>query len=277
MRFGGPVFGWNSPEEWVAAHRAAGYRTAYCPVDEKADDATRRAYVQAAKAADLTIAEVGTWVNAIDSDPVKRRENLAFCKVRLALAEEIGAGCCVNIAGSRGGVWDGPDALNYAPETFDMVVETVREIIDAVGPTRTKYSLETMPWMAPDSPESCLELVRAIDRPAFAIHYDPINLVVSPRLFFHTGAMVRDFIEKVGPYISAVHLKDSVIDSKLTVQIKEVRPGAGGFDVRSFLTCVHTRLDPDMPVLLEHLSEAWEYEQARAYVVGVAEGLGIPL
>jgi sugar phosphate isomerase/epimerase len=277
MRFGGPVFGWSNPEEWVAAHRAKGYRTAYCPVDERADEATIRDYVATARAADIIIAEVGAWVNVLDSDEEKRRQNIEFCKARLQLADQLDARCCVNISGSRGTPWDGPDALNYAPETLDMVVETVREIVDAVRPTRAKYSLETMPWMIPDSTESALEVLKAVDRPSFGIHYDPINLVSSPKLYFQTGAMVEEFVDKVGPHIVSVHLKDSMIDTKLTVQIREVVVGAGGFDLRGFLSCVHRRLDADMPVLLEHLTEPSEYEVARNHVVGVAADIGVPL
>lgn len=277
MRFGGPVWNWRSPDEWIGALQARSYRTGYAPVDEKSDASDRSSYREAAIAANITIAEVGTWVNVLDPDPDKRRFNLDFCKARLALAEDLGARCCVNIAGSRGPVWDGPDARNYAPETMDMIVDTVREIIDSVKPIRTKYSLETMPWMTPDTAESALEVVRAVDRKAFAIHFDPINMIVSPKLFFHSGAMVEDFIERVGPHICAIHLKDSVIDTKLTVHIQEVRPGAGGFDLPALLRSANRLLDPDVPMLLEHLTEPSEYEMAREYVVATAKAVGVPL
>lgn len=61
MRLGGPVFGDGSdPEKWVAVVRQHGYGAAYCPVDNKADEATVRAYAEAAKAANIVIAEVGS-------------------------------------------------------------------------------------------------------------------------------------------------------------------------------------------------------------------------
>jgi hypothetical protein len=37
--------------------------------------------------------------------------------------------------------------------------------IDAVKPRRTFYTLEAMPWIFSDTPDSYLELMRAIDRP----------------------------------------------------------------------------------------------------------------
>jgi hypothetical protein len=57
----------------------------------------------------------------------------------------------VNIAGARGEKWDGPYADNFSQDIFDLIVETVRGIIDAVKPTRTFYTLEPMPYIFPDS------------------------------------------------------------------------------------------------------------------------------
>ena len=43
MRLGGPVFGSaGTPDEWIAAVRAAGYGAAYCPLGPEADDDTTR-------------------------------------------------------------------------------------------------------------------------------------------------------------------------------------------------------------------------------------------
>ncbi len=47
MRLGGPVFGdVSDPEEWIAAHKAAGYRAAFCPVEALGQDETGLACVK---------------------------------------------------------------------------------------------------------------------------------------------------------------------------------------------------------------------------------------
>jgi len=46
------------------------------------------------------IAEVGRWVNLLDPDAGARRKNIATVTEGLALAEAVGARCCVDIAGS---------------------------------------------------------------------------------------------------------------------------------------------------------------------------------
>ena len=277
MRLGGPLpEQYGDPDRWVAALRSLGYAAASCPARPDQDDDVVEAYASAAAAAGIVIAEVGAWSNPLSSDEPTRRAALGKCCEALALAERIAARCCVNIAGSRGSQWDGPDPRNLTDETFEMIVETVQKIIDAVRPTRTCYTLEPMPWVYPDSPDSYLRLIRAVDRKAFAVHLDPANLVASPQLFFRNGELIRECFAKLGPHVRSCHAKDIALSGKLTVHLDEVRPGLGGLDYRTYLRELD-RLDPDTPLLLEHLSGPEEYAQAAGYVRSVAAELGIAL
>jgi sugar phosphate isomerase/epimerase len=257
MRFGAPLYErFDGPDDWAQALKRLGYNAAYCPVGEDASGNELRTYREAADRNDIVIAEVGIWNNML-SGP----EEIETCKRRLALAERIGARCAVNIAGSCGDLWDGPDEANYSSETFERIVVHVREILDDVQPKTASFALETMPWMIPDDADSALELVRAVDRPAFGIHYDPVNMVVSPRHYYACAEHVRDFVAKVGPHIVAVHVKDVLLGMKLTVHLDEVRLGLGGFDVASLIREIQ-KLDPEIPMLLEHLSGEEEYRLA---------------
>jgi sugar phosphate isomerase/epimerase len=275
MRLGGPVFVEDlTPERWIAALQSKGYSAAYCPVTSDADSVTVQAYAQAAESAGIIIAEVGAWSNPLSDDAQTRQEALAKCQAQLALADEIGARCCVNIAGSRGDIWDGPHPDNLTQETFDMIVEVVRGIIDAVQPQRTHYTLEPMPWIYPDSADSYLRLIEAIDRPQFGAHVDPVNVVCSPQRYYKNGALIREWFTKLGPYIQSCHAKDIVLSSKLTVHLDEVRPGLGNLDYRVYLQELN-KLAPDTPLMLEHLSQESDYDLARAYVQDVASDLGL--
>ncbi len=277
MRLGGPVHGrFDSPPEWAAAVRRLGYSAAYCPLNGDEGDAVVEAYAQAAADAGLVIAEIGAWSNPLSPDEATRRAAIAYCQQRLALADRIGARCCVNIAGSRGPKWDGPHPADLTEETFDLIVETVREIIDAVRPTRTFYALEPMPWMYPDSPGSYLRLIHAIDRPQFAVHLDPVNLVSSPQRYYANGALIRECFRQLGPWIKSCHGKDILLRDKLTVHLDEVVPGRGGLDYRTFLQELE-RLDPDLPLMLEHLQTPEEYAEAAAYVRRVAGEVGVTI
>ena len=277
MRLGGPVFGDTStPEAWVTALRAAGYTAASCPLDNAADAAIIRAYAEAAAEADIVIAEVGAWSNPLSSDESERATALTRCKKQLALADAIGARCCVNIAGSRGVQWDGSHPDNLTDATFDLIVQMVQEIIDAVRPDRACYALETMPWMYPNSPDSYLRMIQAIDRPQFAVHLDPVNMISSPERFFSNSDFLRECFAKLGPHIKTCHGKDIALGGRLTVHLDEVRPGLGGLDYHTFLTELD-KLPADTPLLLEHLPSEEEYALAARHVRTVAAKLGVAL
>jgi sugar phosphate isomerase/epimerase len=277
MRLGGPVFDAHpDPGAWIAALRRSDYTAAYCPVASDAAPDVIEAYSAAAAKAGVVIAEVGAWSNPLSPDDRTRRDALSTCQEQLALAEHIGARCCVNISGSRGAKWDGPHPANLTDETFDLIVEVVRGIIDAVKPTRTFYALETMPWMYPDSADSYLRLIAAIDRPQFAVHFDPVNLVCSPQRYFATGALIRDFVAKLGPHIRSCHAKDVLLHDQMTVHLDEVRPGLGNLDYRAYLAELD-RLEPDTPLMMEHLPSAEEYALATAHIRSIAAEVGVTL
>jgi sugar phosphate isomerase/epimerase len=277
MRLGAPLFGDTSdPAKWIAELKREKYRAAFCPLGPEASEEEARDWSAAAAQADVVIAEVGAWSNPIAPDETERRAALEKCRARLALADRIGARCCVNIAGSRGEKWDGPCAADLTDETFEMVVDSVRSIIDAVEPRRTYYTLETMPWMYPDSVESYLRLIAAIDRERFAVHFDPVNLVSSPQLCFRSAGLIRDFAARLGPHIRSCHAKDTRLGEKLTVHLDEVRPGLGTLDYRVLLEAMEA-VDPDMPLMLEHLKGEEEYRLAAEHLRGVAAAAGVAL
>jgi sugar phosphate isomerase/epimerase len=222
----------------------------------------------------VVIAEVGAWSNPLSPDEDERSAALEKCKGSLQLAEEVGARCCVNISGSRGSKWDGPDAEDLTQETFDRIVETVRDIVDAVNPTRSCYALETMPWMYPDSPDAYASLIEAIDRPGFGAHLDPVNLINSPKRYFQNAALIRTCFRKLGPHIRSCHAKDSLLQTSLTVHLDEVRPGSGGLDYGVYLEEL-SKLDADTPLMLEHLDTEAEYTQGADYIRAVANANGI--
>jgi len=278
MRLGGPIFEkYDSPDSWATAVKAAGYRAAYCPVGENSDDSEIKAYEQAAKREDIVIAEVGAWGNnPVSPDEEIRKRSLENLKAKLLLADKIGARCCVNVSGSRGEIWAGHHPKNLTEETFDMIVEYVREIIDDVKPSRTSFALEMMQWMYPDSPESNLRLIQAVDRKQFGVHLDPVNIVCSPQRYYNNGALIRECFEKLSPYIKSCHAKDILLSDESTVHLDEVRPGMGYLDYRTYLKELN-KIDPDTPLMLEHLPNEQEYNEAAKYVRKIANEEGINL
>jgi sugar phosphate isomerase/epimerase len=273
IRLGGPIFvKSDDPVELARAHREQGYTAAYCPPLKAGETQKIRAVREAYARHGVVIAEVGAWCNMVAPEEDKRCKNLAFVAERLALADEVGALCCVDYAGT---VEPGKDwsalAANFSAEAFDLIVQTVRDLLAAVKPTRTKFTLEVMQTCPPDSVDSYLDLVRAIDRPAFGVHLDPANMFYSPRQCFDSGAAIRDAVERLGPWIASCHAKDLTIRQGLAVHIDECIPGTGVLDYRAYASALNA-LGRDVPLMLEHLKGEAEYRQAAEFVRGVMQG-----
>jgi sugar phosphate isomerase/epimerase len=264
----------NDPEEMARAYVAGGYNAAVCPRASLDDPQRIRAIRDAFARHDVMLAEVGVWNNMLDPDPAKRAANLAANVRGLALAEAYGAVCCVNIAGSFNPTkWDGPHPRDLSDEAFELTVQNVRHILDAVKPARAFYTIETMPWAVPDSPESYLRLIEAVDRAMFAVHLDPVNMINCPSRYYDTGAFLRECFRLLGPWIVSCHAKDIVMRPELTVHLEEARPGLGTLDYATYLREI-SRLERDIPVMLEHLPQG-EYPAARDSVVGMAAREGL--
>lgn len=277
MRFGGVIFKkWTSPQGWARAAMDAGYSAVYFPVDYTAEISVVDSYVEAAKEFDLVICEIGVWNNLLVRDPGKREENLNRAIRQLELAEYVGANCCVNIAGSYSEQWDGPHKDNLTERAFEEIVLTTQKVIDAVNPRRTCYSLEPMPWMYPDTADSYLRLIRAIDRRGFGAHLDPVNVISGPQLFYRNGELIQEWFDKLGTNILSCHAKDITLGKNLTVHLDECRPGLGELDYEVYLSCL-SKLDDRVCLMLEHMTEEEDYIQATKYIKGLAQKLGIKI
>ena len=135
LRLGGPIFvESDDPAVLAQAHRALGYRAAYAPAVKLTDKARMESIVKEFADRDVVISEVGAWVNMLDPDPEKRRKNMAYVQERLALADELGALCCVDIAGSYDPkVWCGPNPKNLSEEFIaaPFVEQEVGVVVEA--------------------------------------------------------------------------------------------------------------------------------------------------
>jgi len=276
LRLGGPAFADGSePEALALAHRKLGYRAAYCPKVSLNQPDKIRAYADAFARHDVVIAEVGRWCNLLEPDEEKRRKNLQNVTEGLALADAIGALCCVDIAGSYSTTsWLGPHPDNLSEKFFDAMVENARKIIDAVKPKRAKFAYEAMGWSLPDNPDHYVELIKAVDRPALAVHLDPCNLVNCPQKFYDNTALLNECFDKLGPWIVSCHAKDLTWDVEMNLHFREVAPGQGSLDYPTYLRRL-AKLPQNSPLMLEHLSTPAEYAGAREYLVGTARKTGL--
>lgn len=276
LLLGAPLFAkTQDPRELAREARRQGCSAAYCPAAAPHETEKLRAIEAGFAAERVVLAEVGVWVNLMDADPAKRKENLRKVTDGLAVAEAVGARCAVTICGSfNDKVWYGPHPRNLSREFFDAAVENARKIIDAVKPKRARFTYEMMGWSLPDSPDAYLAMIRAVDRPGFAVHLDVCNLVNSPARFYNNAALIEECFRKLGRWIVSCHAKDLDWIPEMNVHFVEVVPGRGDIDYRAYLRGLAGLAAP-APLMLEHLKTAEEYAEGANAIRGVARELGL--
>jgi sugar phosphate isomerase/epimerase len=276
VRLGGPVFlKSDDPGALAREHRRLGYSAAYCPNVTLKDTERIRDIEKAFAAENVVIAEVGAWKNILDPDAAKRKANLEYVVERCALADAVGARCCVDIAGSYNPeIWYGMHPKNLSKEFFDATVENCRHILNAVKPKRTKFTVEMMPWSLPDGPDSYVELIRAVNDAAFGVHLDACNIINSPSRFYKNAEVIRECFGKLGRWIVSCHAKDLQWVPEYNVHFLEVPPGRGQVSYRAYLEEL-SKLATDAPLMLEHLKTAEEYDEGRKYIQRVAGEVGV--
>ena len=276
VRLGGPIFLKSDDSHDLAReHRRLGYSAAYCPTAETGDTGRIQSIRDAFAAENVVIAEVGAWKNMLDPDAAARRANVDYVTARLALADAVHARCCVDIAGSYNSkYWYGMHRENLSQQFFDATVENCRRVIDAVKPTRTRFTIEMMPWSLPDGPDSYIRLIRAVDRAAFGVHLDVCNVVNNPTRFYNNAEVIHECFRKLGQWIISCHAKDLAWIPEYNVHFAEVVPGRGELDYAAYLTEL-ANLPVDAPLMLEHLKTPEEYDEAREYVRRVGHRVGV--
>lgn len=264
-------------KEWAQRLENLGCKSVNFPIPYNAPENTIADYVDAAREHDLLIAEVGIWKNVFATDFKEREEARTFAVGQLRMADEIGAKCCVNTAGTYGGpIWDGGYPENLTKECWGLTVGYIQQLIDEVNPQKVKFSLEPMPWMIPTSPDECLKLLHDVDRKAFGIHLDVINMVNCPYRYFHIDDFVQECFDKLGDRVLSCHLKDVRLTQKLTFMLEETTCGKGVLNIEQYGRLINA-CDEEMPVIIEHLNTDEEYIESLSYVIGRMKGAGIPV
>ncbi len=256
----------SSPKEWAEKHKALGLKAVVFPVDCNAGVKLIDAYKEEAKKHGLLIAEVGIWRNTLAADIAEREKWIDYAIRQLKMADKIGAACCVNVVGTPYGPrWDGGYRQNFSQELWQLAVKMVQRIIDEAKPVRTKFSIESMPWMIPSSPDEYLRLIKEVDRKEFGAHLDVVNMITSPERYFFNDKFLEECFSKLKGKICSCHLKDIRLKEEYTFQLEECACGQGTLDLELFAKLA-TAENAQMPMIIEHLSTDEEYLASLKYV-----------
>lgn len=266
----------SDPEEWVKELQRFHLSTAILPFEGWVEDSVKEDYFRVIRKYHIPIGEVGVWRNMIAPDRKERSETVEYSIYRLGLAEEIGAGCCVNISGSTGENWAGYYPDNFSKDTYALVIDTVRSIVDAVKPKHTCFALEPSPWIWPDSPDNYLKLLKDIDRKEVGVHLDACNMISGMDRYLNRNDFLRECFHKLGPYIKSIHAKDICLGEEVPCCLRENIPGRGEMDFTLMMELTG-KLGSDIPVFVEHMESYGEYEEALGTIRKAARKAGVPI
>ena len=266
MRLGTlPPLTHTCPKDWAEKQKKLGLSSINFHLNCEDDANLLDEYVKAAHENELMMAEVGVWRNTMDPDTDSRKKAISYAIRQLELADRIGARCCVNILGAVGPRWDGAYKDNFSKETWKKGINMIREIIDAVNPQNTYFTIESMPWMIPESPDDYVRLLEDVERDRFAVHLDVFNWIKTPKRYFYNEEFIDECFEKLGKKVRSCHIKDVKMEENYTLAFTETYPGNGNVNIRHLIEKAMT-FDPDMPFIIEHLDTDEEYIKAVQYV-----------
>ncbi len=154
---------------------------------------------------------------------------------------------------------------NFSQELWDMAVRMIQQIFDTAKPVRTKFSIESMPWMIPSTPDEYLRLINDVDRPEFGTHLDAVNIITSPDKYFFNDRFLKECFTKLKGIICSCYLKDIRLKEEYTFQLQECAPGEGSLDIKLYEKLASAE-NPDMPMIIEHLTTDEEYAASVRYV-----------
>lgn len=274
IRLGAPIFlKSDDPVVLAREHRRLNYTAAQCPpvtlTDSNRIEAIRNAYA----AENVVIAEVGAWVNILHPDPATRKKNLDYAIERMQIADAVGARCCVDTAGSFS-TQGSADPRNVSKEFFDATVENCRKIIDAAKPKRSRFTIEAMFASLPDSADSYVDLIWAVDRKEFGVHMDVCNVLNSPTKLYNSGLYIDELFRKLRPWIVSCHAKDLVIAPGRSLQFAEVVPGRGIVDYKTYLRNL-AQVPLEAPLMLEHFRNDDEFQEGANYIRKQGKEIGV--
>ena len=270
FRLPGDTFPYAKSAEWIAGHGFTGVMLGTDPAWTEAETAEiGDVYARH----NLAIWEVASYTSVIDQDEAKRRRNIDAVKRRMQQAALLGARCVATTSGTANEPSPHPETRTQ--RSWDLLIAATREILD-VTPDGVAFCLEAWPPTLIYDIPTYARFFAEIDDPRVGMIFDPANLVTIDTSF-HTGKQIDQTFDAVGDRVIAAHCKDlEWVSGFSQTALKEVVPGRSVLDYSTFLrrAAAHHH---EVPLIIEHLADPAEVEEAAAHIRAVAAVNGLTI
>ncbi len=232
----------------------------------------------ALKKYDVTFFDMMTYDNIIHPDRDFREKSIRHTTESVEAAERCGALTVCAGLGSRDpgteskyGLAMHPD--NWTDETWKLGVAGIKQILKDTAGYKAALGMEAVITTPIDGPVALKRLREDVGDPRCQVTFDPANMFTIEN-YYHSTEMINWGFDLLGEDIISCHAKDTFIEPDVqTLIIREVCPGRGVMDYRSYLTHM-SRMKWPRALFPDHLP-ADQYGEANAYIRKTAEEAGV--
>jgi sugar phosphate isomerase/epimerase len=168
-----------------------------------------------------------------------------------------------------------PHRDNWTKETWDLGVNTFRELLSATAGYNCVFAMEAVNMTIMNNPRAHLRLIEELGDPRMKVCIDPVNMM-NLSVYYRNTELIEECFDLLGEHIVSAHAKDSyIIPNRMSCYITEVAAGKGVIDYETYLVRL-SRMEWPRTLLIEHLPEE-EYPVAQKHIVETAARVGVKL
>ena len=263
--------------EQVKTVRNAGYTAVEAPSrtwDYAITDSAIRELKAALKEHDVQFYTLHTWVNIIDPDSMKRRENQKHVAMAVEAADRLGLKFILTHTGGRNPEGkDHPHKDNWTKETWEMSVNATKQILKDTAGSRVNLAFEAVNSCNNNTPKSHMKLKEDIGDDRVKVTLDPANMLHAGT-FFRTTELINECFDLLGEDIMYAHAKDKVWTAMMP-SIESATLGEGTMDYEVFLAGL-SRMNYPRALLIEHLPME-QYPPSKKFLEDTAAKIGVTI
>ena len=214
----------------------------------------------------LDTAVLGCYLNLAHPDPEKLEEIRSRYYGNIRVASVLGAGCVGTETGAPNAQYK-TDANTHTKEALDTFIRGLDPVVECAENYGVTMAIEPVWNHIVHTPDRALSVLRSIGSRNLRIIFDPVNLLCMDNAD-RREEVFADAVDKLGDYITVVHLKDFVREDG---KLKSIAAGTGEMDYRQVLGFVKAR-KPWIQATLENTSNE-NVSAAREHILSIYDGL----
>lgn len=221
---------------------------------------------------------LGCYLNLAHPDPAAYERTAEIYRAHLRFAKWIGADMVGTETGAPNPTYT-PTPVCWTDESLALFIDRLTPIVNYARSIGQPIAIEPVCRHIVSTPVRCEKVVKTILSPMLRVILDPVNLLRLDNVD-QADAIFADAIDRVGPWISLLHLKDYLPGGTHACKTAQANvPGCEMYDGVLSLACGMGMMDyqpwlklareQDLPITLENTAPS-NARQARLFLEALA-------